>query len=486
MRVRTLVAFVLAAAVLAVAAEASHPDDELWIPAAARGQGMAGSFWVTDLVVMNLGDDDVTVELQWLARGADNRGAEGVEVAIAAGATVTFEDVVMSVFGLETAYGALHVEVVDEGEEEGGAGGRAAAASGDAAGIFAHARVYSRDGEGTVGQGLEGYTSAAIVSADGDATTHVLGAAEDERFRSNWYGLNTDEEQTAVDVELLDAGGEVVASRSYVLPPLAPVLYPLADLGVGVGEGTVRFTVTAGEGIFGVSKVDRQTNDPTTLEPHWRGPADDGDPGFTDEFLIERCTFASTGRNPYLVLDPGFRLVLEGEDEGEEIELIISVLDETEVIDGVTTRVVEERESAGGELVEVSRNFLAFCVETGSVFYFGEDVDIYAGGVVVSHDGAWRAGENDASPGILMPGTILLGARYYQEIAPGIALDRGENVAIDLDVETEAGSFDGCLRVDETSPLEPGHVSTKVYAPGIGLIADDVLELVEWADPLLP
>jgi hypothetical protein len=478
---------VLAAAFLAPAALASHPDDELWIPAAARGQGMAGSFWVTDLIVMNLGDEDVTVELQWLARGADNSAAQTVEVDIAAGATATFEDVVLSVFGLETAYGALHVEVADEGGDEGLQGARASAMAGDdAAPIIAHARVYNRDGDRTVGQGLEGYTSAAIVSADGEATTHVLGAAENEQFRSNWYGLNTDEEETAVDVELLDAGGEVAASRSYILPPFAPVLYPLSDLGADLGEGTVRFTVTAGEGIFGVSKVDRQTNDPTTLEPHWRGPDDDEDLGFTQEFFIERCTFASTGRNPFLVLDPGFRLVLEGVDDGEEIELIVSVLAETEVVDGVTTRVVEERESAGGELVEVSRNFLAFCVETGSVFYFGEDVDIYEGGVVVSHDGAWRAGEDGASPGIVMPGTVLLGARYYQEIAPGIALDRAENVAMDLEVETEAGTFDDCLRVDETTPLEPGHVSTKVYAPGIGLIVDDVLELVEWADPLAP
>lgn len=482
MRMRTIVAVVLAAVASVPVALALHPDDELWIPAAARGQGKAGSFWLTDLVVMNLGEEPVEVEIQWLERDADNTEADGVEYTIDGGATLTLEDVVLSVFGHEEAYGAIHIEVVDEAEEEVAA---AAAEAGDDPEIVAHARVYSRNGSRTVGQGLEGFTSAAIVSAEGEATTHVIGATDDERFRSNWYGQNTAEEEAEVLVELLDDEGEVVAAGEYTLAPLAPALHPLSELGDELGSGTVRFTVTAGEGIFGVSKVDRLTNDPTTLESHWE--CDEDEEGeFTDEFFVDRCTFATTGRNPYFVLEPGFQLVFAGEEDGEELDLVITVLDDTEEVDGVLTRVVEERESADGELVEVSRNFMAFCTETGSVFYFGEVVDIYEDGEIVSHDGAWRAGENDAEPGIIMPGAVLLGARYYQEIAPGVALDRAENVAMDLTVETEAGTFEECLQVDETTPLEPGHVSVKVYAPGVGLIVDDVLELVEYTDPSAP
>ena len=59
----------------------------------------------------------------------------------------------------------------------------------------------------------------------------------------------------------------------------------------------------------------------------------------------------------------------------------------------VYARVVEEREWKDGELVEVSRNFYARCVQTSDIFYFGEDVDIYEDGVIVSHDGAWLAGQ---------------------------------------------------------------------------------------------
>ena len=82
-----------------------------------------------------------------------------------------------------------------------------------------------------------------------------------------------------------------------------------------------------------------------------------------------------------------------------------------------------------------------------------------------------------------MPGTVLLGARYYQEIAPDVALDRAEHMAMDATAETEAGTFEDCLEVWETTPLAPDDLSIKVYAPGVGLVVDDVTELVGYTDP---
>jgi len=45
-------------------------------------------------------------------------------------------------------------------------------------------------------------------------------------------------------------------------------------------------------------------------------------------------------------------------EDGRE-RLTITVLDQTRTIDGVEARVVEERETSGDELREVSRNYLA-------------------------------------------------------------------------------------------------------------------------------
>jgi hypothetical protein len=222
------------------------------------------------------------------------------------------------------------------------------------------------------------------------------------------------------------------------------------------------------------------------------------EPQFTDDFSWEDCTFQAWGGNPYFVLRPGRQLyysnqqcVAEGEcDELEE--LWITVLDEVRVIvlreDGrrhwIRTRVVEEKETADGELVEISRNFFSTCRPSNDVYYFGEDVDIYEDGRIVGHDGAWLAGRHKAEPGIIMPeSAFLLGSRYYQEIAPGVALDRAEHVAFDLEIATPAGDFEDCIKIVETTPLEPGSESVKFYCPKVGLVADGDLVLQAIFEP---
>jgi len=146
----------------------------------------------------------------------------------------------------------------------------------------------------------------------------------------------------------------------------------------------------------------------------------------------------------------------------------------------VKARVVEEREWRNKELVEVSRNFYARCTQTGDIYYFGEDVDIYDRGVIVSHDGTWLAGKGGALPGLIMPGTFLLGSRYFQELAPGVALDRAEHTRMGLTMKTLAGTFADCVEVLETTPLEPGAQSVKRYCPEIGLVMDNTVKLVEF------
>lgn len=201
---------------------------------------------------------------------------------------------------------------------------------------------------------------------------------------------------------------------------------------------------------------------------------------WTDSFNLDNCTFSDIGRNAYFILEPGYQLTLMGMEGNDSVTLIITVLDETAEVDGVQTRVVEERESANNELIEVSRNFLAFCKNTSSIFYFGEDVDIYDNGKIVSHEGSWRAGENGSRPGLMMAGLALIGSSYYQEIAPDVAMDRARIVNTDSNFQTPAGNFEHCLVTEETSALEPGAREYKIYAPGVGLLKDGRLLLTEF------
>lgn len=212
---------------------------------------------------------------------------------------------------------------------------------------------------------------------------------------------------------------------------------------------------------------------------------------FTKEFPIDECQFTLAGSNPYFSLKPGTQLhfsndrcVAAGKCDVEE-EAVITVLNQTKVItlrdDGksrnITTRVIKEIANEDGELKEVSFNYFAECKGTQDVYYFGEDVDVFDNGQV-THPGAWLAGQKKAEPGIIIAGgAFLIGARYFNEIAPDVALDRVEHVAEDLKVNVPAGRFDDCVRVKETTPLEPGASTLKTYCPGVGLAVDDDLEL---------
>ena len=198
------------------------------------------------------------------------------------------------------------------------------------------------------------------------------------------------------------------------------------------------------------------------------------DSSFTSRFDVEKPDLASTGRNPWFSLEPGHTLTLE--DAGTR--LVITVLNETKLVDGVETRIVEERETEKGALIEVSRNYFAISRRTNSVFYFGEDVDMYKDGKVVSHEGAWLSGVGGARFGLMMPGLPLMRARYFQEVAPKVAMDRAEIVSLTETLKTPAGVFTNVLKMEETTPLEPTAKEAKYYAAGVGLIQDGDLKLI--------
>ena len=200
---------------------------------------------------------------------------------------------------------------------------------------------------------------------------------------------------------------------------------------------------------------------------------------FTESFMQDSCTFETTGRNTYFTLEPGYQLILEGMEEKKMTRLVITVLNETRKIGNIETRVVEENESVNGKIIEISRNFFAFCKQTNTVFYFGEEVDNYRDGTIINHEGAWAAeGKNKA--GVMMPGLLLAGSRFYNELAPGVAMDRVEIISNNETMKTDAGNFSNCLKTEETTPLEPKAKEYKLYAPGIGLIKDGDLLLTKY------
>jgi hypothetical protein len=157
------------------------------------------------------------------------------------------------------------------------------------------------------------------------------------------------------------------------------------------------------------------------------------------------------------------------------------------VIAGVQTFIQQDLEFEDGLLVEKTFDF--FAQDTlGNVWYLGEDVttfeyDEHGNLIDTNTEGAWRAGENGAEPGFIMPAELTEGFNYFQEHASADeALDQGTIFVAFID---EFGTFENVLQILETTDLEPDEREFKYYAPGVGLILVEENLDEEFANPEL-
>src|SRR5258706_1981488 len=132
-----------------------------------------------------------------------------------------------------------------------------------------------------------------------------------------------------------------------------------------------------------------------------------------ETFDVNKSDLSPRGMSQYVILMPRRRAEYQSKDG----KMTITVLPETKTVDAVETAVVEERESEGGKLKEVSRNFFAINKKTGDLYYFGEEVDEYKDGQIAGHEGAWMSGQDGAHFGLLLPGHPKPGQKYYAEMA---------------------------------------------------------------------
>jgi hypothetical protein len=199
-----------------------------------------------------------------------------------------------------------------------------------------------------------------------------------------------------------------------------------------------------------------------------------GLPTFTNPLSITN-TF-----HPFVV---GGVKTFEGSDHGAQTMVVDTYLASTRtfLLNGasVACHILEESESADGELTEISRNYFAQG-DDGAVYYFGEVVDEYENGVIVGHGGSWLVGGPTlpedppgtaaaTEPAVFMPVDPEEGETWKPEDLFPFVDETVEALKLDVGVNTPAGHFDGCLKVRETSAIASGH-ETKWYAPGVGVV----------------
>ena len=131
---------------------------------------------------------------------------------------------------------------------------------------------------------------------------------------------------------------------------------------------------------------------------------------------------------------------------------------------GVSVTVLEERAYEDGELVEVALDFFAQHRD-GNVYYFGELVDNFEAGTFKDHHGQWIAGEGSNLPGIVMPSQPSVGETFVHERAPGIAEDASEVLSVTETVTTPNGTYTGCLKTRDFTPLRAGDQRVQMALP---------------------
>jgi Bacterial Ig-like domain (group 3) len=228
----------------------SQPSPFTWIlPSSARATGANGAFYTTDLTIASTGPDgDVTIK--FLAHDQDGTGAPSHTFHIPSGKTVTYADVVNSVFGLDSTYGALTVTTPNTG-------------------YWAVLGQTSTPGfGGTFGQSVPRQNPIAS-----HESPSILGVREDGSFRTNLILCNAKGASAQIDVALVAASGTTLASKRYSFAPLqmTQVTRVVRDLGITGDVSGARLVLSpVGEGsAFAAyaAVIDNVTNDPRTLLP---------------------------------------------------------------------------------------------------------------------------------------------------------------------------------------------------------------------------
>lgn len=227
-----------------------------FVPTAARGEGFAGSFWKTDVDVLNGSAARVTFKYLWLPRNEDNaQPAESVLFTLEPGEALRHADVLNAAFGVidgTNAFGALAV-------------------LSDSSDLYLYSRTYNHSrsaAAGTFGQGIPGFAANQLILAN--TMKRLMFFTENQAFRSNVGLLNGVGAPITVKWKRFRATGQMIDEGSADLPA-----WGTAQINkVFAAEAPVEaayidvWTETAGGAFLAWGSVlDNKTSDPATIFP---------------------------------------------------------------------------------------------------------------------------------------------------------------------------------------------------------------------------
>ena len=222
------------------------------LPSSARVSGLNGASYTTSLTVTNTGSFDANLEIKFLGNNQD--GTTGTEVtrSVGAGRTVTYPDVLNSLFGVSSGYGAIRIN-----------------ADTNLLKIVSQTSTPPPSGGGTFGQAVPALAPNDLVTS---ASSQVLiGLRQDAAFRTNAVIANATEAAAHVDLMLYSSSGSLLGSHGYDLLPLEmrQITGVVTELGAPDGTANVTLVVSTSTGGARIATyaavIDQTTNDPRTI-----------------------------------------------------------------------------------------------------------------------------------------------------------------------------------------------------------------------------
>ncbi len=224
-----------------------------WIlPSSAHAPGQNNAFFSTDLTITNTGSQDATFTLKFLGHDQDGRTGAEVVRALAAGHTVTYTDVLGSLFAVSSGFGAIRISA-DTGALK----------------IVSQTSTPPPSGIGTFGQAVPAQTADDFVTPAFPRV--LLGLRQDAAFRTNAIFANATDQPAHVDLALRSESGASFGSLGIDFLPLEMKQLGGVVTALGAPAGTsnaslVVSTPTAGARIATYAAViDQTTNDPRTI-----------------------------------------------------------------------------------------------------------------------------------------------------------------------------------------------------------------------------
>lgn len=197
-------------------------DEAFIIPVAGNAPGSNGTYFRTDLALVNDRSTSQNIGVGWMAQGVDNTNAGISYYSIPANTFLAIDDFVGSVLQKQ-GLGALFVFGVT-----------ASGATDSAAVIDGYSRIWTPQ-PGTNGTVSQSFPAVSLTDSIGSLVANLVGLKQNAQFRTNVGVVNLDSVSHTWTARA--AGSGVVTTIT--VPPFSMVQVPLAPNSAGTSSGNV-------------------------------------------------------------------------------------------------------------------------------------------------------------------------------------------------------------------------------------------------------